>query len=124
MRKLSSLATSQPIVCSALLSFTATALIGTMVHAQQQGTSGGMPPAEPVARYLPEYNEAGDLLFPNNWEHWVYVGSPLTPNALNNGQAAFPEYHNVYIEPGAYEIYKRTGKFPEGTIFIKILQLV
>jgi len=53
----------------------------------------------------------------------VYVGSPLTPNALNDGHAGFPEYHNVYIEPGSYEIYKRTNEFPEGTILFKELQL-
>ena len=37
--------------------------------------------------------------------------------------ANFPEYHNVYIEPGSYAIYKKTGVFPEGTIFVKELQL-
>jgi hypothetical protein len=40
----------------------------------------------------------------------------LTPNALNGGHAGFPEYHNVYIEPGSYAIYKKTGVFPERTI--------
>jgi hypothetical protein len=39
----------------------------------------------------------------------VYVGSPLTPNALNGGKAGFPEYHNVYIEPCSYEKYKQTA---------------
>jgi hypothetical protein len=74
-------------------------------------------------RYLPEYTASGDLVLPKNFREWVFVGSPLTPNALNNGQAGFPEYHNVYIEPGSYEIYKKTNVFPEGTIFFKELQL-
>jgi len=47
----------------------------------------------------------------------------LTPNALNDGHANFPEYHNVYIEPGSYEIYEKTNAFPEGTIMFKELQL-
>jgi len=55
-------------------------------------------------RYLPEYAPNGDLLLPRNFERWVFVGSPLTPNALNGGKANFPEFHNVYIEPGSYEI--------------------
>ena len=48
-------------------------------------------------RYLPEYTDSGDLKLPPNsiWREWVYVGSPLTPNALNGGHAGFPEYHNV-----------------------------
>jgi Cytochrome P460 len=57
------------------------------------------------------------------WREWVFVGSPLTPNALNGGHANFPEYHNVYIEPGSYATYKKTNVFPEGTIMFKELQL-
>ncbi|WFU74889.1 cytochrome P460 family protein [Bradyrhizobium sp. CB2312] len=79
--------------------------------------------AQSNARYLPEYTADGQLLLPKNFHEWVYVGSPLTPNALNGGQANFPEFHNVYIEPGSYAIYKRTGEFPEGTILFKELQL-
>lgn len=75
-------------------------------------------------RYLPEYTESGELLLPKNFNEWIYVGSPLTPHGLNGGKAGFPEYHNVYIEPGSYAIYKKTGEFPEGTIFFKELQLV
>jgi len=74
---------------------------------------------------LPQYTASGELKLPENsiWREWVFVGEPLTPNALNGGQAGFPEYHNVYIEPGSYEIYRKTGAFPEGTIFFKELQL-
>jgi hypothetical protein len=74
-------------------------------------------------RYLPEYTASGDLILPKNFHEWVYVGSPLTPNVLNNCKASFQEFHNVYIEPGSYEIYKKTNVFPEGTIFFKELQL-
>lgn len=31
------------------------------------------------------------------------------------GHANFPEYQNVRIEPCAYEAYKKTGVFPNGT---------
>lgn len=79
--------------------------------------------AQSTARYLPQYTADGQLLLPKNFHEWVYVGSPLTPNALNGGQANFPEFHNVYIEPGSYAIYKKTGEFPEGTILFKELQL-
>lgn len=77
----------------------------------------------PTGRYLPEYLPDGELVLPKNFHSWVFVGAPLTPNALNNGKASFPEFHNVYIEPGSYAIYKRTGVFPEGTILFKELQL-
>lgn len=73
-------------------------------------------------RYLPEYTSDGKLILPKNFERWVFVGAPLTPDALNGGKANFPEYHNVYIEPGAYSEYQKTGVFPEGTIMFKELQ--
>src|SRR5262249_27965938 len=79
--------------------------------------------AQTRARYLPEYTASGELILPKNFHEWVYVGSPLTPNALNGGKAGFPEFHNVYIEPGSYEIFKKTNEFPEGTILFKELQL-
>jgi hypothetical protein len=74
-------------------------------------------------RDLPEYTADGDLILPKGFEKWVYVGSPLTPNALNGGKANFPEYHNVYMQPWAYEEYQKTNVFPEGTIMFKELQL-
>jgi hypothetical protein len=93
--------------------------IGTVVFAQRQQTNTALV----RQRYLPEYTKEGDLILPKNFNEWVYVGSPLTPNALNGGKANFPEFHNVYIEPGSYEIFKKTGEFPEKTIFFKELQL-
>ena len=88
-------------------------LLGSLKHSNAQGKP----------RYLPEDTASGELILPKNFHEWVYVGSPLTPNALNGGTAGFPEYHNVYIEPGSYEIFKQTGQFPEGTILFKELQL-
>lgn len=95
--------------------------------------------AQPQPRYLPEYTASGELKLPPNeiWREWVFVGDPLTPIAQNGGKACpefpplssslpctgFPEYHNVYIEPGSYAVYKKTKEFPEGTIFFKELQL-
>ena len=83
----------------------------TVVSAQRQGTNT----APATGRYLPEYTKEGDLILPKNWRSWVYVGSPLTPDGLNDSKEGFPEYHNVYIEPGSYEIYKKTGEFPDGS---------
>lgn len=42
---------------------------------------------------------------------------------MNGGATGFPEYHNVYIHPPAYAIYKETRGFPEGTILLQELQL-
>ncbi len=71
----------------------------------------------------PQWTAEGELKLPTDYHTWVFLGSPLTPNALNEGQAGFPEYHNVYIHPEAFRAYRKSGQFPEGTILLKELQL-
>jgi hypothetical protein len=66
-------------------------------------------------------NADGELVRPIDYRSWVFVGSPVTPNDLNDGAAAFPEFHNVYIDPVSYETFKRTGKWREGTVMLKEL---
>ena len=63
----------------------------------------------------------GNLARPTGYREWVFVGTPLTPNDLNDGKAAFPEHHNVYIDPGSWAHWKETGKFRDGTILMKEL---
>jgi len=107
----------------ALMSALVFVFVLTTLAVVSSRSSAKEPPGP--SRYLPRYTASGELILPNNeiWRTWVYVGSPLTPNTLNSGKAAFPEYHNVYIQPWAYSIYKKTRAFPEGTIMFKELQL-
>ena len=63
----------------------------------------------------------GQLERPTGFREWVYVGTPVTPNDLNDGKAAFPEHHNVYIDPVSWAHWKKTGEFREGTILMKEL---
>lgn len=70
-----------------------------------------------AAHFTPD----GKLILPTDFRRWVFVGAPLTPNALNNGEANFPEYHNVYVQAQNLDAYMKTGVFPEGTVFIKEL---
>jgi hypothetical protein len=64
------------------------------------------------------------LKLPENFRQWVFIGAPLTPHALNGGRANFPEFHNVYVQPEAFQYYRDHGVWPEGTIMFKELQLV
>ena len=68
-----------------------------------------------------KFNEKGELIKPEGYREWIFVGTPVTPNDMNNGKAPFPEFHHVYIDPVSYKHYKDTGKFREGTILVKEL---
>jgi Cytochrome P460 len=72
------------------------------------------------------FDSDGRLKLPNPaiFRRWVLVGTPLTPNGLNDGKAGFPEYHNVYIEEKNVDAYLKTGSFPEGTVIVKELTRV
>ena len=63
----------------------------------------------------------GELERPTGFREWIYVGTPVTPNDLNDGKAAFPEHHNVYIDPTSWAHWKKTGEFRDGTILMKEL---
>ncbi len=63
----------------------------------------------------------GELQRPTGYREWVYVGTPVTPNEMNGGKAAFPEHHNVYIDPASWAHWKKTGEFRDGTILMKEL---
>jgi Cytochrome P460 len=64
------------------------------------------------------------MKLPTGYREWVFLGSPLTPNALNGGKASFPEFHNVYVERKNFDAYMKTGTFPEGTVLVKELVLL
>ncbi|HNP34768.1 MAG TPA: cytochrome P460 family protein [Woeseiaceae bacterium] len=63
----------------------------------------------------------GKLERPTDYREWVFVGAPVTPNELNDGKAAFPEFHNVYIDPESWAHWKKNGTFRDGTILVKEL---
>jgi hypothetical protein len=71
-----------------------------------------------------EFDGSGHLKQPKGYREWVFVGSPLTPNDMNNGKAAFPEFHHVYIPHEQFKVYQNTGAFPDGTILVKELLAV
>ncbi|MFT4873203.1 cytochrome P460 family protein [Congregibacter sp.] len=90
--------------CYALLIGLASALLATGTYAEE---------------YFDINN--GELERPGGYREWIYVGTPVTPNDLNNGKAAFPEHHNVYIDPKSWAHWKKAGEFRDGTILIKEL---
>ena len=69
----------------------------------------------------PKFDGNQQLVRPEGYREWVYVGTPLTPHDMNDGAAPFPEFHSVYIDRGSWAHYKTTGEFREGTTLVKEL---
>jgi hypothetical protein len=71
-----------------------------------------------------KFNNVGDLVRPTDYREWIFVGAQVTPNDMNDGKPAFPEFHNVYIDPASWAHYKKNGVFRSGTIIVKELASV
>ncbi len=113
------------------LFLSATAMSGAATPARaQEGFVLQDEPSAQCSLYLcdtingPSYTADGAIVRPIGWESWVFVGSPLTPDELNGGKANFREFHNVYIEPSAFEHYHKTGEFANGTQIVKVRNLL
>jgi hypothetical protein len=88
-----------------------------------QRSAGPQPRA--TGDTIPRY--AGDsLIRPVGYERWVLAGASMglgysQPSGADAAGATGGMFHNVYIEPSAYEHYVRTGKFREGTMMAMTL---
>ena len=80
------------------------------------------PPERQTA--LVEFTADGKLKQPVGYRKWVYVGEVITPNDMNGGEATFPEFHSVYMDPESFAEYEKTGKYRDGTVLIKELSSV
>jgi hypothetical protein len=91
---------------------------------QAQTATGSDHSHQRLGKEYAKFNRAGELVRPTDYREWIFVGAPVTPKDMNDGKAAFPEFHNVYIDPASWAHYKKTGEFRSGTIIVKELTSV
>ena len=70
---------------------------------------------------LPRYTPDGQLVRPEGYRHWMFVGANYgmgyTEGDANAAQRP-TTFHNIYIQPEAYQHYVRTGTFPDRTMLV------
>ena len=86
------------------------------------------PSAQSQSSNEPRYTPGGDLLLPNGFDTWVFVGSNLglsySPDAAAAASAPPPragrqqQFHNVSINKAAYDYFSANGRFPERTVLV------
>jgi hypothetical protein len=94
------------------------------------GTAVGQKPlvAPAAAARGPKYSPTGELLYPDGFEEWVFVGSNLGLEYTDGSSETKPpqeppagdlrNFHNVYIDPAAFAEFSRTGTFPDPTVLV------
>ncbi|MBA4066685.1 MAG: cytochrome P460 [Isosphaera sp.] len=81
-------------------------------------------PAAAQPKAWVEYTADGKVKQPVGYRKWVFLGTPLTPNDMNGGEATFPEFHNVYMDPDSFAHLEKTGEYRDGTVLVKELTAV
>jgi cytochrome P460 len=75
--------------------------------------SSSVPAPAPGPRF------AGDaLVLPAGYDTWPIVGASLGLSYSANADNGPGTFHRVYMSPSSYQAFKRTGQFPEGTLFV------
>jgi len=67
----------------------------------------------------PAYDASGDMIRPEGYRRWIFVGASLGLRYV--GEDEPPDdgpgtFHNVYIQPEAYDAFMKDGVFPDKTI--------
>lgn len=96
---------------------------GTLLPRHRSSAPARHTTGDTVPRYV------GDsLIRPEGFERWVLAGASIglgysEPSGADaaRGNVVGGMFHNVYIEPTAYEHYVRTGKFREKTMLAMTL---
>jgi hypothetical protein len=86
----------------ALIAIVSASLLGQIRHSTQRID-------RPSAVFV-----GSTLLCPTGYREWVFVGSCLGHDPHRSSDM----YHNVYIDPAAYNEYSHSGKFPDGTVMV------
>jgi hypothetical protein len=120
----------------AAIAMYSTVIAGLMLTAALSSRADTSDPALNVAnsgatrRAIPEYDAQGRLKFPDDYRTWIHAGTSLglkyrkdvtedTPREKKPSDAPMSgDFHSVYIDPEAYETFRKTGKFPDPTILV------
>jgi len=73
-----------------------------------------------VAAAAPTYTANGELVPPTGYREWVFMSSGLDMNYSEQaGSSDHAVFDNVFVDPASWATFKRTGHWPDGTMFVK-----
>jgi hypothetical protein len=80
--------------------------------------------AAPPARVMPGaiFSTDGSVQLPSSYRRWQHVGTRVKTSGnsvLDGSKIVVPQVMNAFVEPNAFEEFRRTGQWPEGTQIVK-----
>ncbi len=111
------------VLCLGIAAYVVGVQMGSAVSSTEPG--GVVVEAATPADQLPQFTEDGKLIRPHGWESWVMVGASIGLSYSEPVDFQEPTsddspgmFHNIYMQPWAYDAFRETGEFAEGTMFI------
>lgn len=88
--------------------------------------ASGMVPALALAVLLatsagaeePRFTKSNELIRPEGYREWVFVGSSLGLSYQEDQPRRDPQFHNIYLRPDSYRHFMESGEFLDGTILV------
>ena len=78
-----------------------------------------LPLAGPARGAEPAYTAAGELIPPADYREWIYMSSGLDMNYSDlPAMMGHSMFDNVFVEPSAWQAFKKTGHWPDKTLFV------
>jgi hypothetical protein len=101
------------VLCLGLM---ASAAARTPISTEPQ--PGAATPSGAVST-LPTYTADGKMLYPGRFREWIFLTSGLD---MSYSEKADSDMHsmfdNVFVNPQAYDVFKRTGTWPDHTVIV------
>jgi hypothetical protein len=73
----------------------------------------------PVPAAAPQYTSDGQLKRPAEYRSWIYLSSGFDMSySADSGMGDHHMFDNVFVNPGAYRIFEKTGTWPDKTMLV------
>jgi hypothetical protein len=92
----------------------AMALLGSLLASPAFSEPG--PPSPSL--HGPAYTADGKMQMPADYREWVYLSTGFDMSYSPRMQAGHHMFDNVFVEPGAYQAFKKTGTWPDKTVLV------
>ena len=95
---------------------TSAALLAAAFAAIWMYALSAQTPTDDGPRYAAGTN---NLMRPDNYREWIFLGSSLGLNYPAPGAPPGPDqFNNVFVNPSSYRAFLHTGKWPDKTIWV------
>jgi hypothetical protein len=66
----------------------------------------------------PAYSPQVGLRFPEDYREWIFLSAGLDMSYSQQGMPGHSMFDNVFAEPRAYQAFRKTGTWPDGTVLV------